>query len=87
MFNRVFGFLLFETNFNFMLFETNFVSVICSYAIWYVIILLFFIFGFGILRSCQYTKLGPCHFPPKNNGGSKTKGSNTIMSTSFAMKF
>ena len=42
-------FLVFETNFNFMLFETNFVSVICSYAIWYVINLLFFIFGFCIL--------------------------------------
>ena len=43
------NFLLFETNFNFMLFETNFVSVICSYAIWYLIILLFFIFGFCII--------------------------------------
>ena len=32
-----------------LLFETSLVSVICSYAIWYVIILLFFISGFCIL--------------------------------------
>ena len=32
---------------------------------------------------------GPCHlFPPKTAaGGNKTEGSNTIMSTSFALKF